>query len=169
MSNSNDCKLFSHIAYTVHTDHHHTHESPKQYYSIQLSHTFNKDNIVLPCTKIIMPASLKKNFMNSYVIVQANRRDFTCHPFHTKRRHWATRLQVTPSWPRVVPLFLFPGVHLSFHGVICGLCMNTIAKFGKHAFIPLGDESPMANGYNVQNHALPIVATYYPLRISHTV
>ena len=29
------------------------------------------------------------------------------------------RLQVTPSCPLVAPLFLFPGVHLSFTAVVC--------------------------------------------------
>jgi len=52
-------KLFSHTSNAIHTDHHHhTYESPKQYYSIQLSHTFNNDNIVLPFTNITTANSL---------------------------------------------------------------------------------------------------------------
>ena len=60
MSKSYNCKLYSHTSYAMHTDHHHTNESPKQYYSTQLSHTFSKDNIVLHCTEIIAATSLKK-------------------------------------------------------------------------------------------------------------
>jgi len=73
----------------MHADHHHIYESPKQYYSIQLSHTFCNDNIVLTCTKITTVISLKKNYRFSYVIGQANGGDFSCHLFHTKRTHWA--------------------------------------------------------------------------------
>jgi hypothetical protein len=54
-------KLFSHTSYAIHTNHHHTYEQPKQYYSMQLSHTFNKANIILPCTKIIIAKTYKKN------------------------------------------------------------------------------------------------------------
>jgi len=39
----------------------------KQYYSIQLSHTFNYDNIVLPSTKI-KTDTLKINSRDSYII-----------------------------------------------------------------------------------------------------
>jgi hypothetical protein len=78
MSNRYDCKLFSHTSYAIHTNHqHHTYEKPKQYYSIQCSHTFNNDNIVLPCIKISVTAtSLKKISHDSYVIGHAHRRDF---------------------------------------------------------------------------------------------
>jgi len=58
-----------------HHHHHHTYESPKQYYSIQLSHTFNNDNIVLLSTQIITATSLKKKILcDPYVLGQAHRK-----------------------------------------------------------------------------------------------
>ena len=90
MCNYYNCTLYSHTSYAMHTDHHHhTYESPKQYYSIQLSHTFSNDNIVLPCTGIIIATSLKKISRDSYVIGQAQRRDFSCHLLNTKRTQLA--------------------------------------------------------------------------------
>ena len=48
-----------HTLYAMQTNHHHyhhhhhhdTYESPKQYYSTQISHTFINDNIDITCTK----------------------------------------------------------------------------------------------------------------------
>jgi len=108
MSNSYDCKSFSHTSYTIHTNHHHhICESPKQYYSIQLSHTSNNNNIDLPSPNIITATSLTKisrdwyvhiisriHDLCSYVIGHAHRRDFSYHT-HSE----PSRLQVTPSWP----------------------------------------------------------------------
>ena len=90
MSNSYNCKLYSHTSYDMHTDHHHhTYESPKHYYSILLSHTFINDNIVLTCTEIITATSFKKKHLrDSYVIGQAQRSDFfflptiSCNTYH---------------------------------------------------------------------------------------
>jgi len=66
MSNSYDCKLFSHTSYAMQTNHHHhnhhTYKSPKQNYSAQLSHTSNNDNVVLTRTKIITAITLKNFF-----------------------------------------------------------------------------------------------------------
>jgi hypothetical protein len=82
-------KLFSHTSYTMQTNHHyhHTYESPKQYYSTQLSHTFFNGNIVLPCTKFITATTLKNSSRASYVIGQAHIRIFS---FCAKYTHWAT-------------------------------------------------------------------------------
>jgi len=57
------CKLFSHTYYPMHTNHHHhhTYESPKQYHSTQLSHTFNNDNIVIRFTTIVRESTLKES------------------------------------------------------------------------------------------------------------
>jgi len=52
--------LFSHTSYAIHKNHYHTNEQPNQHYSIQLSHSFNKDNIPLPCTKTLMKTSYTK-------------------------------------------------------------------------------------------------------------
>ena len=43
------------------------------------------------------------------------------------------RLQVTPSCPLVAPLFLFPGVHLSFTAVISTLCFTAGTTAGSGA------------------------------------
>jgi len=60
MYNSYNCKLYSRASYAMHTDHHHhSYESSKQNYSIQLSRTFSNDNIVLPSTENITATSLK--------------------------------------------------------------------------------------------------------------
>jgi len=56
-------RLFSHASYAMQTNHHHhhhTYESPKQYDSTQLSRTFNNDNTVFPCTRIITATTLKQ-------------------------------------------------------------------------------------------------------------
>ena len=129
----------------MHTDHHHTYESPKQYYSIQLSHTFCNDNIVLTCTKITTAISFKKNYRFWCVIGQAHWGDFSCHLFHTKRTHWA---QATPSWPLLAPLFLFPGVHLSF------------ARVHQSAGRSIG--TPFGSGALVSLYVLPLVARRAP-------
>jgi len=97
MGNSYNCELYSHTPYGMQTDHNHNHlhhhftyESPKQYYSTQLSHTFSNDKIVLTSTKITTATSYKKKkSRDSYVIGQAQSKDFSCHLFHTKRTHWA--------------------------------------------------------------------------------
>ena len=69
MSNSYDCKLFSHTSYAMQINHLHTYESPTQYHSTQLSHSFSNNIIVLPCTKITMATSLKKKIHMPNAIV----------------------------------------------------------------------------------------------------
>ena len=121
MSNSCDCRLFSHTSFAMHTDHHHHHhhhayESPKQYYSTQISHSFNNDNIVLPYTKITTATSLKKKKIHETLVIgQVYRRGFfvpsILHKMHPLNQ---ANYKLTPLWRH--GLFV-PGVHLRFTGV----------------------------------------------------
>jgi len=111
---SYDCTLLSHTSYAMQTNHHHTYESPKHYYSTQLSHIFNNDNTVFPCPSITTANIFFPRA--SCVIGQAHITYLSCHLFHTQRA--PNRLQVTPLWPLVAPQCLFPRVHLSFTGMV---------------------------------------------------
>jgi hypothetical protein len=127
MGNSYNCKLYSHTPYAMQTDHNHNHlhhhftyESPKQYYSTQLSHTFSNNKIVLTSTKITTATSYKKkkNHMTRMWLARHKAKTFPAIYFIQNAPTEPSRLQVTPSWPLVAPLFLFPGDHLSFTGLL---------------------------------------------------
>ena len=125
-------KLFSHTSYALHTnEHQHTNEWPKQHYLIQLSHTFNNDNVSLPCTKNVTETSFTKfplfclhhkhnvprSSLNPTHIAQhsilmwlvtvspCTKRRISCHLFRTRRTHWAklaTSNVIVAAWGATV-------------------------------------------------------------------
>ena len=96
-------KLFSHTSYAIHTNHHHhTCESAKQYYSIQLSHTFNNDNIDLPSTNIIPATSLTKISRDSYVRIISRIHDLCLYVIgHAHRKRLFLPPQFIYSEPQI--------------------------------------------------------------------
>jgi hypothetical protein len=140
-------KLFSHTSYAMQTNHHHhTYESPKQYYSTQLSHTFNNDNIVLPCTKIITANTLKKFFMSLICDGQAHTYEtFPAICFVQNTPTEPHQLQVTPLWPLVAPQSLFPGFHLSFTRVLTRMTVPNPCAALSHAHSARHYKEPSLN------------------------